>query len=1126
MARASLFRLGFYALAVALSGPAGAVEPLQLRAETEDGHLRVRFIWPEYRREDPPKIETEVVNTVTIVRFAEAVSLDTAQLTEDNPFIALARLDADGRVLRLALRQPLDAVAQSSGNEAGLDLVDPEAGVEPKPFFSLIEEAERAAQAKARAEAEAAARARAAAEAAKTDEEREAEARAKAEAEASARAKAEAEARARLDAAERLARTPAPLKVAASETADYTRIQFNWGEAVDVTLSQSGDQATLVFSRPSEPVDLGRIRTDAPKFLTAIDQAIGETTTTFTIGLDGGAQTRVWQDGYRHVLDLSADTQSGEPVLDALASLAPPPPPPPKAEPKADEPKTALARPDPVPASGEVRVGAAPLGSSLELTFPWAAPVAAAAFRRGDWIWLIFDAEAEFDLAALRLGHRQIRSVEARQGAGWSAVRILSPTTIQVEARLDLVDQWSFVLGERLAQPPEPIPLRADAGSGRDARLTAWFDGYSVIRQVKDPVVGDALWVALLDGPPRGAPAQRDYAGFAMLATAQGLAAELYADSLAMTAIPQGVAVGGRGGLALTPTLAARSEARTAWPGFIDTLAWAGVEPFEEAYQRELRDAAANNDDPEAQVKLAQFLIGHGLAAEALGVLANARALDPALGGDPAFRAMRGVARLSLGRNEAAMRDLDSPRLAADPAAALWRGLYHVHEEDWRSARNAFEQGKEVLYLHGPRERALFQSGLAKAALALNDTAMAKDAIEQALAEDVDREIRERARLLKAQYDEALGETEAAHDAYRLLVDTASEPVRAEAMYHDIRLAQAMGRLSAPDAIEALESLRFRWRGDDTELSVVHELGQLYIGQGDYSRGLATLRSAARQFPDRPGTRAVVDTMSKTFRDLFLKGDADALEPIEALGLYYEFQDLTPINADGDRMIRRLTDRLVSFDLLDPATELLQYQIDNRLEGVGRAQVAADLAAIYLMDRNAEAAFRVLRSTRFAGLSDALVAERRLLEARALVELGRHDHALELIAFDRSREAMQLRADVAWTAKDWAKAGPALAATLGAPQGAGLDPATQTDALRAAISYSLANDQSALDALAERWTPVMDRGPHAEAFRLVASGLDARGVRLRDIAAQVADADGLDRFLDEYRNRFAESSGS
>ena len=61
---------------------------------------------------------------------------------------------------------------------------------------------------------------------------------------------------------------------------------------------------------------------------------------------------------------------------------------------------------------------------------------------------------------------------------------------------------------------------------------------------------------------------------------------------------------------------------------------------------------------------------------------------------------------------------------------------------------------------------------------------------------------------------------------------------------------------------------------------------------------------------------------------------------VDALGLFYDFRELTPPGRRGDEMIRRLSDRLVSVDLLDQAADLLQHQVDHRLQGAARAQVA------------------------------------------------------------------------------------------------------------------------------------------------------------------------------------------
>ena len=105
-------------------------------------------------------------------------------------------------------------------------------------------------------------------------------------------------------------------------------------------------------------------------------------------------------------------------------------------------------------------------------------------------------------------------------------------------------------------------------------------------------------------------------------------------------------------------------------------------------------------------------------------------------------------------------------------------------------------------------------------------------------------------------------------------------------------------------------------------------------------------------------TRRIQDEAAETFDALFLAGKGDALPAIDALGLFYDFRELTPIGRRGDEMIRRLADRLVSVDLLDQAAELLQYQVDNRLQGAARAQVATRLAVIYLMNHKPDRRWR------------------------------------------------------------------------------------------------------------------------------------------------------------------------
>ncbi len=77
-------------------------------------------------------------------------------------------------------------------------------------------------------------------------------------------------------------------------------------------------------------------------------------------------------------------------------------------------------------------------------------------------------------------------------------------------------------------------------------------------------------------------------------------------------------------------------------------------------------------------------------------------------------------------------------------------------------------------------------------------------------------------------------------------------------------------------------------------------------------------------------TRNIQQEAAKSFDTLFLAGKGDALPAIDALGLFYDFRELTPIgSARGDEMIRKLAERLVSVDLLDRAPSCCSTRSTN-----------------------------------------------------------------------------------------------------------------------------------------------------------------------------------------------------
>jgi tetratricopeptide (TPR) repeat protein len=388
----------------------------------------------------------------------------------------------------------------------------------------------------------------------------------------------------------------------------------------------------------------------------------------------------------------------------------------------------------------------------------------------------------------------------------------------------------------------------------------------------------------------------------------------------------------------------------------------------------------------------------------------------------------------------------------------------------------------------------------------------------------VPREIEPQLAVLIGRLAERLGRGQDALAAYRAAAASAHRPAAAQGRLREIALRYSLGEINKTDAINELEILTIAWRGDETELEALQMLAQFYSEENRYRDAFQVMRVALTAHPASELTRHIHDEAARTFDSLFLAGKGDALPAIDALSLFYDFRDLTPIGRRGDEMIRRLADRLVSVDLLDQAAELLQYQVDNRLQGAARAQVATRLAVIYLMNRKPDKAQATLRATRTADLSNEIRIPRLLLEARALSDLGRHDFALEVIESIEGRETVRLRSDIYWAARRWQKAAEHIELLYG-DRWKSFEPLTdaeRSDILRAGVAYALAEDKIGIARLREKYVAKMAGGPDRRAFDLVTGGFGVNSAEFREVARVAASVDTLSGFLRDLRARYPE----
>ncbi len=1067
----------------ALTATAHAQAPANLDVEQVGETTRIRIVLPEAEGGDLTAEAEIAAGAVVIARMSEAISADISVLTDQAAgYVAMARLDPDGRTLRLALNQELESRVSISHNVIAIDLAP--VGSEPLPdVVSPFEQAQRA----------------------------EAEARA-----------AAAQAAAQI-AAQQAVLPPLPVSVRVGEASEYTRIAFQWPEAVTYALEQADGRATLRFSRRAE-VDLAGLRGDPPRFVDVVTPVEDDDEFVLSFGLIGDAQARVWSDEPgRVVLDIAPANGGGvESVLAALGDYA------------ASQAQTATAddiaeageespapepieidRPDPVPESGIVPVQVRIDGTDLALTFPWANLPGAAVFRRGDALWVVFDASAELDadeIAAARSRH--VRSYQVVTGPDFSALRIHAPGSTQADVRA-AGSSWTVILGESLDEPPRAVRLARETSFRRPALLRFGLNGARSAVSVPDPVIGDRFLVLTAEGEKRGVLTPRRFAETELLTSAHGVALLPFVDDLELTVIAGGAELSRPGGLALSraadPALAASVD-RPVTAGFLDFERWRGGDDYREAHERVTR--AANSMEPEAILAYARFQLAWQLAHEALSLSSLAIYERPRLADTPEVAAVRGAANYMAGRYEDAEANFAHPALQNDAAAQPWRGLIAAKAGDWSQARRYFVAGEEATFFFDPVWRSRISAWHALAAVRTNDVGAVDTLLVAAQAVPEDPEADAVATFAGAGAMAARGDIDGALAAYDALERHVWLPIQARAILEKLRLEVAEDRIDADAAVETLEGLRYRWRGDDVEVASAAMLGQVYADAGRFRAALDTMQQTRNRFPGSPVSRQISIDMAQLFRDLFLGGRADQMDPLDALALWDEHKALSPAGPDGLRMTRRIVGRLVEMDLLDSAAELLTYQVYEdqiTMTGLGRAQIAADLARIQLMNRRPEEALRAIQTTRVARLPQDLVDDRRLLQARAYSELGRTDHALELIANDRGDEVDQLRARIAWDASNWGDAGRRTEALLGErwrDDSALSDPEAH-NVLRALIAYALASDAGGMERIESRYGAAMARTRHARAFSMVAertAGLgDAR------LSALVAELGALDR---------------
>ncbi|KIM00713.1 hypothetical protein CCC_03315 [Paramagnetospirillum magnetotacticum MS-1] len=1138
----------FLLLCLILGPAAGVVAQTSPRAAEHDGFGRLVFDW-----DAPVKFSAETVNSQLIIRFDRPISGDPkAVLKPLARYLKGVTLSPDRKMATFPLAVPVQIKSFQTGtNSVVIDLSEtkatssasapppPEQALPPAEIPAIPPAEAPAGQTAAKAPAKAAPETPKAPDTPKAPEPAKPPESAKPQGPAT------------------------DLMVRGGEHTGFNRLVFDWPKPVGYSVDEGNGTASINFDRPAN-VNVTSLKASLPADVGFLEAKPNGKGTSVILSLPPGMRVRHFTSGPRVAVDLVRPAGAPPPPR-ANGAVPPPLAPapgteeqPPALKPldqqglppaEANLPGKANGKPPAVapqaPAEAEAAppqgddIRAVPTGKVVSLGFAFDKPVGAAVFRRSGWLWAVFDLKAEMDTKLLkRTGGDVVLHVEQIQGFKGTAVRMITRPGFNPSVRKE-GQLWVLDIHEQPIAPKAGMDVSTQMDFQERGRVVIKTTDGSAPMILRDPEVGDSIHVVTVPAIGAGVRVGREYPGAELLPTAQGIAMIPRADTVRLDSNRETVEITQPGGLYLSPMLAAESPTGTGGKvavdgsmgaevmttGPLDISKWlrGGNDKFVDDHRKLIgRLAHVRPDEKNAQrMEIARHYLANGFGAEALGELRVMAAVDPLIVDTPPYRAVRGAASFLMGRDADAIIDLSTPALKGDARVQLFLAA--------AQARSLPDPGKNALVLRlapddikgWPRNLRIGIGEIAAKTVAkAGDSKGAARIVDSMMGPGLSRRDVGKLAYLSGMAAQAGKQWDTAISRYRDAEASESRPDRAYAARDRVELMLRLNKMTPAEAIHDLEKLRFAWRGEDFEFQLLRRLGQLQIAAGRYGEGLRAMHSLVANYPDHPEIGQVQEEMSDTFNRLFLMGEAEKLSPVVAIGLYDEFQELTPSGTKGDEMIRRLADRLAGVDLLERAGELLRHQVEFRLSGLDKARIGTRLAFLNLSDRKPGLALEALEASEVPEIPTDLAAQRRYIRVQALTDLGRSAEALALIINDQSEEANRLRGDINWKLKRWPEAAAALESTIQKPIGnRALEPAMARRLLDTATAMTLAKDERGLTRLRRGYGALMGQTEWKEAFDLLTSEPERGIIDYRRLGEKIKQVQDFQTFMGEWQKR-------
>lgn len=535
----------------------------------------------------------------------------------------------------------------------------------------------------------------------------------------------------------------------------------------------------------------------------------------------------------------------------------------------------------------------------------------------------------------------------------------------------------------------------------------------------------------------------------------------------------------------------------------------------------------------EKQLRLVKFYVGTDFIEEAKEILKNMEKKNPFLKTDPQFMVYKGLVCFLKGENMEALNAFNLPALQDEGEIQFWRQVtilsFSEEDPDDTMIKNILKK-KSYLQSYPPFVRNRFIKNIIGPSLKgsvsndlLNDL---KELLSLSGPDDPNNSWTFQKKIFEATLYEREKKFPSSQKILQEISHKGDPKSKTQARLRLMRMEYDEKKLSPQKALQELEDLRYQWRGDDLERTILEEIGRLSFQEGQYRKSFETLESILLNFPTHSKNYETRQELERQFNFLFRDRKAKNFPMIKLLSLYDDMKKYAPPHEDTLPIVRYIATQLEKIDLVHEALVLLQDSL-GKTEGLVKVDLGAQLANLYIKNNRPQKALEILSQTApkkdiANQVPSALSQKRRFLEAKADGQLGHYEEAALLVKQDETPEVLLLKRDLYLASAQWSEAAQVLREIIDTPSfpKKDLKPEERRVILDLVVSASLAKQKNYLAYLRERYKPLMDKTEDQDTFDLMTTPDESLPpLSAKTVETLLRKAEKFSQILEGYRKR-------